>query len=312
MSWTVALLGGGALGSLYAVELGRRGVDVTVVSRRADVVERIRHHGVTVHDRRPGRPVSTATERVGAVTPEGASGPFDVVLVVVKAADVDWAAELAAGLVATDGVVVGLQNGLRSAGVVESATTRGVAGTTYQGAVAEGIATVGWTIDGPTLMAPGPVTAEAARRFSAGVDGAGFHWQIVRDRDAMLWEKLVVAVSNAVSGALALPVHQLLGSSAARQLLDTARREAVAVAETLGVGIDGAALLARLDAATPEGVGATAGSTYQSIVSGRRPEVDDISGALCELGRSVAVPTPVNEVLTRMVEARCEVTGLSG
>ncbi|MGE0308165.1 MAG: ketopantoate reductase family protein, partial [Acidimicrobiia bacterium] len=121
----------------------------------------------------------------------------------------------------------------------------------------------------------------------------------------------VVAISNSVSGALDLPVYDVLASASARRLLRAGREEAVAVATALGVGIDGAAMLERLEAMGSDAVGATSGSTYQSLSTGRRPEVDDISGALVQLGHDLGIPTPVNEMLALMTEARCEVAGLS-
>jgi len=126
-----------------------------------------------------------------------------------------------------------------------------------------------------------------------------------------LWEKLIVAVSNSVSGALALPVYDVLASPSAQRVLQSARHEAAVIAVALGVGLDAPDLLRRLASMDPGAVGATSGSTYQSLTTGRRPEVDDISGALVALGRQHGIPTPVNEMLTLMTEARCEVAGLS-
>jgi 2-dehydropantoate 2-reductase len=126
----------------------------------------------------------------------------------------------------------------------------------------------------------------------------------------MLWEKLVAAISNSLSGALLIPVSELLGSKAAHDVLDAARAEAVAVAKALGVALDGDGLLDRLRRAGSGSVGGTVGSTYQSLMSGRRPEVDDISGAIVELAARVGVPTPVNDLLARLVEARLEVGGI--
>jgi len=308
---SVAVLGGGAIGILFAFELDRQGHEVTLLSRRPEVIDRVLSDGVTVHDRRAGHTTTSTTARVATTLPHDAVGPFDVVVLTVKSGDVAWAAQLAVGVVTGEGLVISLQNGLRGAGAVEAISERGVAGATYQGAVSDGPASVIWTAQGTTLLAPRPSAARAVEALVSTIGTDRFSWQIAGDRDAMLWEKLIVAVSNSVSGALALPVYDLLASPSAQWILHSAREEAALIAEALGVDIDARALLQRLAAMGPDAVGSTSGSTYQSLTTGRRPEVDDISGALVLLGHDHGIPTPVNEMLAAMTEARCEVAGLS-
>lgn len=311
MTLSVALIGGGAIGNLFAVELHRQGHDVTLLSRRAEVLRRVHVEGVTVQDHRSGHTASSTTARVAAMSPEDARGPYDLVMLTVKSADVQWAAELAGRIVTRSGLVCSMQNGLRGADEVECVCENGVAGTTYQGAVGDGPASVFWTASGRTLLGPRPELAAAAHELVREISRDDFQWQVAPDRDAMLWEKLIVAVSNSLSGALGLPVYDLLASTSAKRLLHAAREEAAAIASALGVRVDTSALLDRLASTGPEAIGATSGSTYQSIATGRRPEVDDISGALTELGRQYGIHTPINDMLNLMTEARCEVAGLS-
>lgn len=311
MTLSIAVLGGGAIGNLFAVALDQQGHEVTLLSRRNEVIERVRADGVTLHDRRAGHSAASTTARVSAMHPDDAFGPYDVVILTVKSTDVEWAAQLATHMLAVEGLVISMQNGLRGARAVETIGERGVAGTTYQGVVGDGPASAIWTAQGASLLAPRPSLAAAVEAMVRAISTDEFAWRVEDDRDAMLWEKLIVAVSNSVSGALALPVYDLLASPSAQRVLQSAREEAVAIAVTLGVGIDSQALLARLASMGPGAIGATSGSTYQSLTTGRRPEVDDISGALTVLGRQHGIPTPVNEMLALMTEARCEVAGLS-
>lgn len=307
----VAIAGAGALGCLFAQLLDRPGFVVDVITRRPDLVDVLNEHGVTVHDERdPAQRVTTTTAvraRSAAHTDRAA---YDVVVLLAKASDIEPATELGFALVAEDGIVVSMQNGLRSADVVEGRGRQGVAGATWQGAVAAGPGAVRWTSQGPTFVAPRPPVRAVVDAVAARIDDDRFPFASVADRDVMLWEKLVAAVSNSLSGALLLPVSDLLGSPKAHAILDAARAEAVAVAGAAGVAIDGGALLARLRAAGVGSVGATAGSTWQSLVSGRRPEVDDISGAIATLARQHGVATPVNDLLDQLVAARLQVAGV--
>ena len=294
----VAVVGAGALGTLFGALL-----DATIISRRGEVVEHIDAHGVLVRDF-TGADCVERRFAPSAVTDRTAAGPFDVVLLLNKSFDTPWAVELGMSLVATDGIVVTLQNGLRSAEVVEAVGNRGVAGTTYQGVTYLSPGVVEWTIPGPTLLAPRPHLAEAAHRFVTMASSPALPLAIAPDREAMLWSKLIAAASNSICGALALPVSAVLRTDAAWELLAQARAEGFDVAAALGVKLDRAALEPSLAVRQPKVMERATGSTYQSLASGRDDEVDEIATTICELGRQTGVATPVNDTLRLLLRIR--------
>jgi ketopantoate reductase len=72
----------------------------------------------------------------------------------------------------------------------------------------------------------------------------------------------------------------------------------------MGITVDRPALERALAVRNPDAMRRATGSTYQSLTTSRDDEVDDIAGAICELGRKVGVPTPVNETLHLLVQVR--------
>lgn len=306
---SVAVVGAGALGGLFAVLLDLAGLPTTVLSRRRDVVARIERDGIHVRDETTDD-TSTLLGRPAAARADEADGSFGIVLLLNKSFDTEWALELAARVVADDGLVVSMQNGLRTVPLVE-AFDRGVVGTTYQGAAYEPDGTVVWSSAGPTLVAPRPHLGAASDAFVAAVRDSRLPFDVVPDRDVMVWTKLIAAISNSVSGALLVSVADALRSDRVWDAMDRARAEALDVAEKLGVGLDRAELEARFGARPKTASRGTLGSTYQSLASGRVTEVADISGAIVRAAAAVGLPAPYNEMLDLLVAAREELAGLN-
>lgn len=305
----VGVIGAGALGTLVAGLLARaRGVESWLVSRRPEVVDHVQASGVVIHDRTvAGAPLLRS--RPGALVADEApcrhaGADLDVVVLLTQAADTPWAIEVADRLVAPAGMVVSLQNGLASADLVEAWGPRGVAGTTYQAATALGPGEVAWTMRGPTTLAPRATGRPAAVALADRLDGSELPVQVADEgaRDGLLWAKLVGALTNAVSGALLVPVHDVLASDAAMAVVGQARAELLAVAEARGIRVEPPAF-ARPDPAT-SAAPRPVGSAYQALVAGRPDEVGDTIADLAAAARQAGVPTPVCHALALLVEAR--------
>lgn len=106
----IAVLGTGAQGAGLGADLVRAGHDVTFIEQWPAHVEAMRARGIEVRMPRE----TTVTEVTALHFCEVATirRPFDIVLVVVKAYDTRWAVELIAPVLAPDGLVVGVQNGM--------------------------------------------------------------------------------------------------------------------------------------------------------------------------------------------------------
>ena len=106
----IAILGTGAMGSVYAGLLASAGLDVWAVDPWAEHVEAMRRDGLRVSGASGER-----TVRLSATTDAREVGRADLVVVATKARDVETAAASALDIVADDGVILTIQNGLGSA-----------------------------------------------------------------------------------------------------------------------------------------------------------------------------------------------------
>lgn len=106
----MAVLGTGAQGAGIGADLIRAGHDVTLIEQWPAHVDAMRGRGIEV--RLPLETVVTPAQPVHFCDVATLREPFDIVLLLVKAYDTRWAAALIAPLLADDGVVVGVQNGM--------------------------------------------------------------------------------------------------------------------------------------------------------------------------------------------------------
>ena len=106
----IAFLGTGAQGASIAADFAQAGLDVTFIDQWPAHVEAIREKGITVN--LPKRKFNVKVNALHLCQVAEIKKPFDVVFLVVKAYDTKWATELIKPILAQDGFIVGLQNGM--------------------------------------------------------------------------------------------------------------------------------------------------------------------------------------------------------
>jgi 2-dehydropantoate 2-reductase len=111
----IAFLGTGAQGAAIATDFALAGLDVTFVDQWPAHIEAIRANGITVN--LPTRQITATVPALHLCELAAIRQPFDLVFLVVKAYDTRWACELIRPLLAPDGFVIGLQNGMTHADI---------------------------------------------------------------------------------------------------------------------------------------------------------------------------------------------------
>lgn len=106
----IAFLGTGAQGSSIAADFALAGHDVTFIDQWPAHIEAIRAKGITVNF--PARQVNVKVAALHLCEVAEVKQPFDLIFLVVKAYDTTWATHLIKPILAPDGFVIGLQNGM--------------------------------------------------------------------------------------------------------------------------------------------------------------------------------------------------------
>jgi 2-dehydropantoate 2-reductase len=299
----VAIVGCGAMGSVYAALLADAGHEVHAVTKWPDHAEAIATRGLRVEGASGDR-----TVRLHAATTTEGIGRCDLVIIATKAFDVEAAARSAAPLLDAHTTVQTIQNGLGSAERVAPIV----------GADRLAVGVVGGF--GASLRAPGHVhhngmemvrfgafAGLARERLAASAaiwESAGFKVLIFDDLDRMVWEKLIMNVTFSGTCCLTgLTIGEVLRDENAWRVARGCADEAIAVAKAAGI---------RLEVGDPiehiRRLGGKIGNARPSMLldhlARRRSEIDVINGAIPREGAKVGVATPVNDTVVALVRAR--------
>jgi 2-dehydropantoate 2-reductase len=316
----IAIIGAGAVGGYVGVKLALAGEDVTFIVRGANL-EAIRRDGMKLV-------MADGTEHVvtdvKATNEYAAAGPQDIVILAMKAHQVEAVARDVARLFGPDTVVVTMQNGIpywyfhrhggdRLAGTcVRSVDPTGLIGECIPASRVLGCV----VYPASELIAPGVVRHVEGDRFPIGeLDGssservlrvsacftrAGFKAPVLDDIRAEIWLKLWGNLTfNPLSGLSHATLVDICRFPLTRELAASMMREAQDVAHKLGIGFR---LTLDKRIAGAEKVGAHKTSMLQDIEAGRAPEIDALVGTVVELGRLTDTPTPHIDTVYALVK----------
>lgn len=310
MRW--AVVGAGAMGSVFGGHLALAGHEVTLVDVREDHIGAIRERGLEM--RRPTAedvvvPIDATTDPQADL----AEGSIDAAIFLCKGwATVDAARSVAHAL-GPDGWAITVQNGLGNARrLAEVFDERQVVpGTTTVGAMSEGpgvVTTSPGTAQGQSLTQVGPPAAvgaipEGIRAAAAELTGAGLPTEVLASADTVIWTKLAMASSmGCLTAILRRTVQDVVDDPTAWGLWTDMFDEVIAVAVAKGIDLD-VEVIRQHCHDTFAGVGHHATSMAADVVAGRRTEIDALAHELVEEARAVGVDVPVIQTVGRLVSA---------
>lgn len=292
----VAVVGAGAMGSIFGAALAEAGVDTLMVDVNPALVKSL--NDGTMEIRRDG-----ASRRVSvpATTDPNGELPADVLVVFVKC----WATEAALGLVrpllASRTTVLTLQNGWGNGETIARhvGTERVLIGVTYMSATLVDAQTVDHTAFGTTYFGPlRPMSEDVAATFTA----AGLPSEAVADIDNRIWRKLMLNLAaNPVAALSALRSDGLLASSDIDGLMQSVVRESVKVAAAEGHAFDAEETIAYVRESLRKAGRATA-SMRQDVAAGRPTEIEVITGAIIRAADRHGIAVPVNRTIYALVK----------
>src|SRR5437868_2212180 len=300
----VAIVGCGAMGSVYAGLMVSAGHEVHAVTLWPDHAEAMATRGLRVEGASGDRTVRLAS----AGTATDGIGICDLVIIATKAFDVEAAARSCVPLLGPETVVQTIQNGLGSPEVAAP----------ILGADRLAVGVVGGF--GASIRAPGHAHHNGMEMIRFGAfaglpkqllqasakiwEQAGFKVALFDDIKQMVWEKLIMNVAfSGTSCTTGLTVGKILTDGDAWSVARGCAEEAIAVAKAaqvrLNVG-DPIEHIRKLGGKIPD----ARPSMLLDYNAGRRCEVDAINGAIPRLGKPLGVATPTNETVVGIIKAR--------
>ena len=315
----IAVIGAGAIGGLVGARLALAGEDVTFIVR-GDNLAAIGERGMRLIENDGSEQIArnvVATDRYDQ------AGPQDVVILAMKAHQLEAVALDVPKLFGPETVVVTMQNGIpywyfhRHGGVLEDTIVRSVDPEGLVGARIPASRVLGCVVyPASVLVAPGVVrhiegdrfpvgeldgsASERAQRVSDCFTAAGFKAPVLDNIRAEIWLKLWGNLSfNPISGLSHSTLSDICRFPPSRELAAEMMREAQAVAHKLGIEFR-VTLEKRIAGA--EKIGKHKTSMLQDIEAGRAPEIDALVGAVIELARLTETPTPHIDTVYSLVK----------
>ena len=312
----IAVVGAGAMGSMFGALLHRAGHDVTLVDVDDAQVDAINRHGLLL--RSPDEEMTVALR--ATAHPSKDLDAVDAAIVLCKG----WANENAARSIEhalrPASPVVTIQNGLGTDVTLAAVLgpDRIVSGTTTAGAhrPAPGIVDVS-----PITSAGGSITqlgrprsdvaiSETTNELARSLDSAGLPCSILTDANIVIWTKLAMAATaGPLTAAMGATVEEMVSSPSAMALFRSLFDEIVELAGTLGIALDSREVWDHA-LATYRAVGPHTTSMADDFASHRRSEIDSFCVEISRLGRAHGVATPTHDVIGQLLVAREEQGGL--
>lgn len=311
----IVVFGAGSIGVYLGGSLLAAGSDVLMIGR-ARMGERISRNGLLLTDLQ-GRELRLEGRQVQYTEDPGELGRADLILVTVKSADTETAANAIYAYANPAALVVSFQNGVGNADVLRSRLT-------------------GWTVLGG--MVPFNVVQMDENRFHRGTEGdlmverspALAPWkQVFQDANLPLveradfaevqWGKLLLNLNNPVNALSGIPLKMQLSRRAYRRCLALLIEEGLATLKAAGIRPAKVAkmsarwlppmlrlpdwLFKRLAGAMLRIDPQARSSMWEDLQSGRRTEVDYLNGAIVSLAASLGRSAPANQRIVELVHA---------
>jgi 2-dehydropantoate 2-reductase len=318
----IAIIGAGAIGGFVGAQLAHAGEDVTFIARGATLAAlKTRGIRVTMNDGS-----EKVVPQVKATADYAAAGPQDLVILALKAHQVEAVASEVPKLFGPATVVVPMQNGIpfwyfhKHGGALEGRPVTSVdpSGIIRQHIPCERV--IGCVVYPATeLVGPGDIKHIEGNRFPVGdLDGTeservkrvsecftrgGLQSPVLADIRAEIWLKLWGNMTfNPISALSRATLAGICQYPPTRELARCMMVEAQDIATKLGITFR-VPIEKRIAGA--ERVGHHKTSMLQDVEAGRPLETDALLGSVIELGRMTETPTPHLDAvfaLTKLLE----------
>lgn len=300
----IAIVGTGAMGSVYAGLMADAGYQVWAIDLWQDHVDAINRTGLRVEGYSGDRTVSSLKASADLAD----AGDCDLYIIATKADGVEKAAKAISAVMKPSALVLTIQNGLGSAERIR----QHMPPENVLIGVAEGF--------GASMRGPGHVhhnnmqlvrlgemaggITDRVQKVEAVWRNSGFKVKSFDDIDQLIWEKFVCNVTlSAPCTAFMCTVGELMSDPARWEVAQGCCREAYAMGIAKGVAFsfdDPVAYVTRYASGLQE----ARPSMLLDHFAERRSEIDAINGMVPILGRELGIPSPYNDTLCAVLRAK--------
>ena len=292
----IYVIGAGAMGLLFGACLSKRH-EVTLIGHTAEKMQKIADEGVTVIENDGTTAVYHPSARVGS---DGMS-PAELAVLFVKSGSSEAALEENKSIIGSNTLLMTLQNGMGHEELLcrYAEPERVLIGTTQQGSYLKNCHTLCHSGGGTTAFGAVKGGSEKYKYVADAFSACGLPCEVMDDIQRMIWNKLMINASSSVlSGVLQVNQGYVAENEEAWQTCKSLISEICDTAAAEGYFFDKESEYERIYnhlKNAPNGYT----SIYSDLKSGRKTEVDRISGSVVKTAALHGINTPTQQ---RMVD----------
>ncbi len=297
----IAIIGSGAMGSLYGGLLAESGQEVYFIDVFKEHVDAINSNGICIVEDDKERYI----KNVKAVTDsKDIKEKVDLAIVFVKSTLTDIAVEGNKSIIDDNTTILTLQNGIGNIEKINKFVDKDqiIVGTSANGASFIEPGKIRHSGNGGTVL--GEISGELTDRIKGiyeifNIDSLGGA-VLSENVMSLIWEKLIVNCGiNPITALTGLKNGELLDYEESLKLMDSVAKEAINVAKASNIA------LSFDDTSHIKNVAkATAGNTSSmlaDVLNKRKSEIMNINGAVVKIGKELNIDVSVNEILTDLI-----------
>jgi 2-dehydropantoate 2-reductase len=306
----ILVVGLGALGTVFSCLLKKQGHKVIGLDREP-VVSAIKKNGVSVTGIWGDH--CTTLDQIYSDANQVVEQDLDLIILTVKAFNTDQVSAQISKLMGANTYLILAQNGYGNyqAAAENIPEAKIILGRVIFGAetLDAGISKVTAIADDVILGSPkNLIDNELVSEFARLINEAGIPTRASDKVMQYLWGKIIFnSALNSLGAILEVPYGKLGETEYSKTLMGSIIREIFAVMEamhekTLWPNAD--SYLQDFYTKLIPVTAAHHASMLQDIQRGRRTEIESLNGAIVNLGKRLGIATPVNEVITSLVQAK--------
>jgi 2-dehydropantoate 2-reductase len=296
----IAIVGPGALGCLIAGFLkARTKEEIWLIDKSPERAKRIRANGIRVE----GMSSVSASIDISANPKE--VGVCDLIFICVKSYSTEDACKEIRDLVGEKTFILTLQNGIGNVQVLNDhfGSDHVIAGVTNHGATLMGPGHVSHAGRGDTIIGMYSGKVLGPVRDAANIlTKCGFETKVSKDIDSVIWSKLIINIGiNALTGITRIKNGMLIKHDSSREIMRSSVQEAMKIIKRKRIKLVYDDPIQKVESVC-KATATNVSSMLQDILSSKRTEIDYINGVITRQGRSMGIPTPVNEALINLIK----------
>lgn len=292
----IGFVGFGAIGGTYGAQMMDEGIDIYVVvddSRK----ERYKKEGIIVNDKHYDLKVITDKEY---------SIKMDMIFVSVKYHDLKNAIKLMKPFVGEKTIIVSLLNGIDSEEILADAFGKEKILFGFS-VVIDALRIenrIEYSNQGTIVFGDGfGKNPKALAQVEEIFKKAKISYKISEEMIKEQWWKFLINVGiNQTSAVLLGPYGLFQRNEEARSIMISAMKEVIELSKAMDINLEESGIddfIVILNKLAPD----KKTSMLQDVEAKRKTEVEMLAGKVIELGEKFCVPTPINELLFKMIKA---------